>query len=288
MRGERCGCTRRRSCASIRSAPRGDTDGSHVETNVLQESRRGRGSGRRPGGAREDASRQAAGAADRQPDLAASRDDQGRPLCALAATLAEIGVEAVEMCSPFGYEEFAALTDGKQVRKILADHGLACQSGHFGMDELRTKQSASIAWAHDVGITQMVTATLDAGDTPTLDDVKRAADGIQQDRGGRGEGGHSAGAAQRGVRALAGRRPADIRHPARSARSGAREVPVPDVDDQRGLRRARVLHEVSRPLQFDAPAGRGPERGAAPRARAASAARPAACRRRLARAASTG
>ena len=94
---------------------------------------------------------------------------------ALAATLAEIGVEAVEMCSPFGYEEFAALTDGKQVRKILADHGLACQSGHFGMDELRTKQSASIAWAHDVGITQMVTATLDAGDTPTLDDVKRAA-----------------------------------------------------------------------------------------------------------------
>jgi len=97
-------------------------------------------------------------------------------LAALAAALAKIGVEAVEMCSPFGYEEFAKLTDGKQVTRILNDHGLACASGHFGMDELRTKQAASIAWAQDVGITQMVTATLGAGNHPTMDDVKRAAD----------------------------------------------------------------------------------------------------------------
>jgi sugar phosphate isomerase/epimerase len=97
-------------------------------------------------------------------------------LARLAETLAGIGVEAVEMCSPFGYEEFAKLTDGKQVKKILNDHGLACGSGHFGMDELRTKQAASIAWAHDVGITNMVTATLGGGNHPTMDDVKRAAD----------------------------------------------------------------------------------------------------------------
>jgi sugar phosphate isomerase/epimerase len=97
-------------------------------------------------------------------------------LAVLAAALAKIGVEAVEMCSPFGYEEFAKLTDGKQVKRILNEHGLACASGHFGMDELRTKQAASIAWAHDVGITQMVTATLGAGNHPTMEDVKRAAD----------------------------------------------------------------------------------------------------------------
>jgi sugar phosphate isomerase/epimerase len=93
----------------------------------------------------------------------------------LAKTLADLGVQAVEMCSP-GYEEFASLSDGKQVRKILADHGLACMSGHFSMSELREKQDASIAWAKDVGITQMITATLGAGDTPTMDDVKKAAD----------------------------------------------------------------------------------------------------------------
>ena len=33
------------------------------------------------------------------------------------------------------------------------------------MRELRDKQSASIEWAKDVGITQMITASLGAGDS---------------------------------------------------------------------------------------------------------------------------
>jgi sugar phosphate isomerase/epimerase len=94
----------------------------------------------------------------------------------LAKALAEMGVQTVEMCSPFGYSDFASLSDGKQVRKILADHGLACESAHFSMRELREKQSDCIAWARDVGITQMITASLGAGITPTMDDVKKAAD----------------------------------------------------------------------------------------------------------------
>jgi sugar phosphate isomerase/epimerase len=92
----------------------------------------------------------------------------------LAKALAEMGVQTVEMCSPFGYSDFASLSDGKQVRKILADHGLACESAHFSMRELREKQSDCIAWARDVGITQMITASLGAGITPTMDDVKKA------------------------------------------------------------------------------------------------------------------
>ena len=44
------------------------------------------------------------------------------------------------------------------------------------MRELREKQAESIAWAKDVGITQMITATLGGGNTPTMDDVKKAAD----------------------------------------------------------------------------------------------------------------
>jgi sugar phosphate isomerase/epimerase len=94
----------------------------------------------------------------------------------LAKALADIGVTSVEMCSPFGYAEFASMSDGKQVRTILADHGLTCESGHFGMRELREKQSESIAWAKDVGITQMITASLGGGNNPTMDDVKKAAD----------------------------------------------------------------------------------------------------------------
>jgi len=97
-------------------------------------------------------------------------------LAGLAATMSGLGVSMLEMCSPLDYEEFASLTDGKQVKKVLADHGLGCISAHFGMNELRKRQSGSLAWAQDVGITQVITATLGAGNNPTLDDVKRAAD----------------------------------------------------------------------------------------------------------------
>ena len=94
----------------------------------------------------------------------------------LMKQLADLGVQRIELCSPFGYAEFAGLSRGAEVKKIVADHGLRCESCHFGMKELRQTQDASIAWAHDAGITQMVTASLGSGNNLTLDDVKRAAD----------------------------------------------------------------------------------------------------------------
>ena len=72
-----------------------------------------------------------------------------------------------------------SLANGNEVRKILADHGMKAESSHFSMGELRKSQEESIAWAKEVGITQMVTATLgegNGGNNPTLDQVKRAAD----------------------------------------------------------------------------------------------------------------
>jgi sugar phosphate isomerase/epimerase len=93
----------------------------------------------------------------------------------LAKTLADIGVQTVEMCSPLGYADFASLSDGNQVKRVLADHGLKCESGHFSMRELREKHAESIAWAKSVGITQMITASLGGGNNPTMNDVKRAA-----------------------------------------------------------------------------------------------------------------
>ena len=94
----------------------------------------------------------------------------------LAKTLADIGVQGLELCSPLGYAEFTTLSDGMLTRKIIADHGLTCESAHFSMRELRERQQESIAWAKNVGITQMITASLGAGNNPTMDDVKRAAD----------------------------------------------------------------------------------------------------------------
>ncbi len=99
---------------------------------------------------------------------------------AFAKTMAEIGVTRLELCSPIGYgRDFASLANGNEVRKILADHGMKAESSHFSMGELRNSQEKSIAWAKEVGITQMITATLgegNGGNNPTLDQVKRAAD----------------------------------------------------------------------------------------------------------------
>jgi sugar phosphate isomerase/epimerase len=99
---------------------------------------------------------------------------------AFVKTMADLGVTRLELCSPIGYgAQFASLANGKEVKKILADHGLAAESSHFSMKELREKQSESLAWARDVGITQIITASLgdgNGGAHPTADQVKKAAD----------------------------------------------------------------------------------------------------------------
>jgi len=103
-----------------------------------------------------------------------------KDLPAFAKMMAEIGVTRLELCSPIGYgHDFAALANGTETRKILADHGMKAESSHFTMGELRKSQDKSIEWAKEVGITQMITATLgegNGGNNPTLDQVKQAAD----------------------------------------------------------------------------------------------------------------
>jgi len=94
----------------------------------------------------------------------------------LLKTLKGIGVERIELCSPFGYAEFAPLADAKLVSTTVKDHGMKCESGHFSMRELRENQQKSIDWAKEVGMTQMVVASLDGGNAPTMDAVKKASD----------------------------------------------------------------------------------------------------------------
>jgi sugar phosphate isomerase/epimerase len=103
---------------------------------------------------------------------------------AYAKKMAALGVTRLELCSPIGYgPEFKSLSDAKEVSRILADNGLRAESSHFTMGELRKSQEKSIEWARAIGITQMITATLgdgNGGSSPTLDQVKKAADEYNQ------------------------------------------------------------------------------------------------------------
>jgi sugar phosphate isomerase/epimerase len=94
--------------------------------------------------------------------------------------LVAAGFKSIELCSPAGYADsgFGGLQkySGAELRRVIQDAGLTTVSSHFSMDELRKDQSARIAWAKDVGLTQMLVASLGGPKNPTMDDVKRAAD----------------------------------------------------------------------------------------------------------------
>lgn len=94
--------------------------------------------------------------------------------------LSAAGFQSIELCSPVGYsgEGFGEL--GKysavELRGLLHDAGLTCVSSHFSINELRKDQDGRIAWARDLGLTQMLVPSLNGPQNPTMDDVKRAAE----------------------------------------------------------------------------------------------------------------
>ncbi|HEY6339075.1 MAG TPA: sugar phosphate isomerase/epimerase [Candidatus Sulfotelmatobacter sp.] len=108
------------------------------------------------------------------------RDMIAKDFPATVKQLAAAGFQTIELCSPIGYAEFGfsdlARYKGSELKTILADAGVSCISSHFGIEELRKNQKASIAWAKDVGLTQMLVPSLGGPKNPTMDDVKRAAD----------------------------------------------------------------------------------------------------------------
>src|SRR5579864_9335518 len=108
------------------------------------------------------------------------RDMIGKDFPGTIKTLADAGFTSIELCSPMGYAEYGfgdlAKYKGAELKKILSDAGVSCVSSHFGIEELRKNQDESIAWAKDVGLTQMLVASLGGPKNPTIDDVKRAAD----------------------------------------------------------------------------------------------------------------
>jgi sugar phosphate isomerase/epimerase len=97
--------------------------------------------------------------------------------------LSAAGFQNIELCSPFGYEDFSSLAKYKpqELRGMLHDYGLTCISAHFDTGELFDHAEERIAWAKEFGLTQMATAslgfgTLPKGVPPTVDDVKRVTD----------------------------------------------------------------------------------------------------------------
>ncbi len=93
--------------------------------------------------------------------------------------MAAMGYKEVEMCSPPGYSNagFEPLNkmSGTEMKSIIDDAGLVCHSSHFNMGELRDHLDNRIERSKQMGITQMINASLWLPEDASLDDYREAA-----------------------------------------------------------------------------------------------------------------
>ena len=90
--------------------------------------------------------------------------------------MAAMGYTEVEMCSPLGYG-FKTLNEmsGTEMRKIIEDAGLICNSSHFTSGELRNSLDNRIEWASQLGMKQMAQSMPRIPREATMDDWRKAA-----------------------------------------------------------------------------------------------------------------
>lgn len=98
--------------------------------------------------------------------------------------MAGLGYKEVEMCSPLGYSDsgFEPLNkiSGTDMRKIIQDAGLVCNSSHYNLGELRDNLENRIEWTQQMGIKQMILASFWLGRDASLDDYRKAADELNE------------------------------------------------------------------------------------------------------------
>ncbi len=98
--------------------------------------------------------------------------------------MAGLGYQSCEMCSPPGYESsgFGPLMSlkAKEMKTIINDAGLICESSHYGFDELRNHLDERIAFALDSGQKQMILSSMGLPEKATLKDWLKSADELNK------------------------------------------------------------------------------------------------------------
>ena len=95
--------------------------------------------------------------------------------------MVDMGYQNMELCSPPGYSQagFAFLEKygASELKKLINDTGMSCESCHYGFDELKEHGQERMDFANELGLKQMIVAAFGFWDgNATLDDWKKAAD----------------------------------------------------------------------------------------------------------------
>lgn len=98
--------------------------------------------------------------------------------------MAKLGYQGVEMCSPPGYitSGFEPLVKMKpeDMRKIITDAGLACESSHFTFGELKDNLAERIEYSKKLGLTQMICSSFWLPKDAAMSDWLKACDQLNE------------------------------------------------------------------------------------------------------------
>jgi sugar phosphate isomerase/epimerase len=128
------------------------------------------------------------------------RDALGKDFEGTLKQLAAIGYKSIEMCSPPGYEKsgYGPLVNMKapEMRRIIHDAGLGCESCHYQFREMKDSLDDRIAFAKELSLKQMVLSTFGLRPEATMADWRAAAEqlnkiGEQVQKGGMQLGFHN-------------------------------------------------------------------------------------------------
>lgn len=107
------------------------------------------------------------------------REALGKDFEGTLRQIAAIGYQAIEMCYPADYAAsgFGPLVNLKAsaIRQAIQSAGLRCQSCHYHFRELKESLDDRIAFAKELGLTQMIVSTFALPQDATLADWTRAA-----------------------------------------------------------------------------------------------------------------
>jgi sugar phosphate isomerase/epimerase len=112
------------------------------------------------------------------------RDALGKDFPGTLRELAAIGYKRIEMCSPPGYQSsgYGPLVGMKasEMKQIIHDAGLGCESCHYQFRELKENLDDRIAFAKELGLKQMVLSTFGARSDASLADWTRASEDLNK------------------------------------------------------------------------------------------------------------
>jgi sugar phosphate isomerase/epimerase len=112
------------------------------------------------------------------------REALGKDFEGTLKQLRAIGYQRIEMCSPPGYAKsgYGPLLNmqAPEMRRIIHDSGLGCESCHYQFRELKENLDDRIAFAKELGLKQMVLSTFGLRPEATMADWTSAADELNR------------------------------------------------------------------------------------------------------------